>query len=87
MAMEDAALNMDKVDKERVGIILGTGIGGIETLEDQFEVLLKKGPGRVSPFLVPMMIANMAAGQLSILTGAKGINEAIVTALRQEPML
>jgi 3-oxoacyl-[acyl-carrier-protein] synthase II len=80
MAMEDAALNMDKVDKERVGIILGTGIGGIETLEDQFEVLLKKGPGRVSPFLVPMMIANMAAGQLSILTGAKGINEAIVTA-------
>ena len=80
MAIKDAGLNLDKIDKERLGIVLGTGIGGIGTLEEQFEVIMQKGPGRVSPFLVPMMIANMAAGQLSILIGAKGINTTIVTA-------
>ena len=80
MAIKDAELNLDKIDKERFGIVLGTGIGGIETLEEQFGVMMQKGPGRVSPFLVPMMIANMAAGQLSILVGAKGINTTVVTA-------
>jgi len=80
MAVQNAELNLDKLNKERFGIILGTGIGGIETLEEQFGVLIQKGPGRISPFLVPMMIANMAAGQLAILVGAKGINATVVTA-------
>lgn len=80
MAIKDAQLDLDKIDKERFGIILGSGIGGIQTLEEQFEVLMQKGPGRISPFLVPMMIANIAAGQLAIMVGAKGVNFTVVTA-------
>jgi len=56
---------------------MGTGIGGLETLEHQTNILLTKGPNRVSPFFVPMMIANMAAGQVSIAVGAKGINTTV----------
>lgn len=80
MAVKDAQLNLKKIDSLRFGVIIGTGIGGLETLENQEKILLEKGPGRVSPFLVPMMIANMAAGQISIAMGAKGINSTIVTA-------
>lgn len=80
MALEDANLDLNSVNKERMGVILGSGIGGIEILEEQHSVLLTKGPDKISPFLIPMMIANMAAGQISILFGAKGINETIVTA-------
>jgi len=79
-AIEDAKLNLNDLNKERFGVILGTGIGGIEILENQVNVFHNKGPSRVSPFLIPMMIANMAAGQISIDTGAKGINFTIVTA-------
>lgn len=79
-AIEDAKLDLDDLNKERFGVILGTGIGGIEILENQVNVFYNKGPSRVSPFLIPMMIANMAAGQISIDTGAKGINFTIVTA-------
>jgi len=80
MAADQAALDVSKVNPERFGVIMGTGIGGIETLEDQANVINTKGPGRVSPFFVPMMIGNMAAGQISIAFGAKGINTTIVTA-------
>jgi len=80
MAVKDAELNMEKVDPLRVGVIIGTGIGGLETLEAQGRVLIEKGPSRISPLLVPMMIANMAAGQISIALGAKGINSTVVTA-------
>ncbi|WP_028307377.1 beta-ketoacyl-ACP synthase II [Desulfitibacter alkalitolerans] len=80
MAMEDAGLSNANVDCERVGVILGTGIGGTNTFEDQHRVLGTKGPGRVSPFFVPMMIANMAAGHISIAVGAKGINYTVITA-------
>jgi 3-oxoacyl-[acyl-carrier-protein] synthase II len=80
IAIEDAALDMETIDKERVGVILGTGIGGLQVLEDQHSVLVNKGPERVSPFFIPMMIANMAAGQIAIMTGAKGMNETVVTA-------
>lgn len=79
-AIEQAELNLDEIDKERLGVILGTGIGGIETLENQVNVFYSKGPSRISPFMIPMMIANMAAGQISIDTGAKGTNFTIVTA-------
>jgi len=80
MALKQAELKLDKVDPERFGVVLGTGIGGVETFENQAGILLTKGPGRISPFFVPMMIANMAAGQISIAFGAKGINMTVVTA-------
>lgn len=80
MALEDANLEVNEENAEDVGVIVASGIGGIETLEQQHKVLLEKGPGRVSPFLIPMMILNMVAGQISIVTGAKGPNSTIVTA-------
>ncbi|NLY60580.1 MAG: beta-ketoacyl-ACP synthase II [Clostridiales bacterium] len=79
-AMENANLDTEKLDKERFGVILGSGIGGLETMENQAKVLFSRGPNRISPFLVPMMIVNMAAGQISIAVGAKGINTTVVTA-------
>lgn len=80
MAIEDSGLKTDELDSDRFGVILGCGIGGMETMEDQFGTLFSKGPKRVSPFFIPMMIGNMAAGQISMLYNAKGINETIVTA-------
>jgi 3-oxoacyl-[acyl-carrier-protein] synthase II len=79
-AVEASGIDLEKVDKYRFGVIVGSGIGGIETLEGQHEVLLNKGPGRVSPFFIPMMIANMASGRIAIQYGAKGFNECVVTA-------
>ncbi|QAY65571.1 beta-ketoacyl-ACP synthase II [Paenibacillus protaetiae] len=80
-AIADAKLEVGaNVDAERVGVIVGSGIGGLGTWEEQFSLLTQKGPKRVSPFFIPMMIANMASGQVSMLTGAKGPNTAIVSA-------
>ncbi|MZQ75986.1 MAG: beta-ketoacyl-ACP synthase II [Peptoclostridium sp.] len=78
MAYEDAGIK--EVNAERMGVIIGSGIGGIETMEEQHTKLMEKGPGRVSPFLIPMMISNMAAGQVAIILGAKGPNTCVVTA-------
>ena len=82
MAMEDAGLSADNgaYDPNRVGVVLGTGLGGLVTLEKNHKVLLEKGPGRISPFLIPMMIANMAPGQIAIAANAKGPNLCVVTA-------
>ncbi|MDD7793629.1 beta-ketoacyl-ACP synthase II [Clostridium sp. 'White wine YQ'] len=80
MAIEDSKLDLENVNKERLGVIVGSGIGGIETLENQYNTLIEKGPGRVSPFLVPMMISNMASGLIAIRFGAKGFVECTVTA-------
>lgn len=80
MAVEESKLDFGKINMERVGVIIGTGIGGIETLENQHKVLLEKGPGRISAFFVPMMIPNMASGLIAIKFGAKGFNECVVTA-------
>ena len=80
-ALDDAKLNIrEHMDPERVGVYVGSGIGGLGTWEDQHSLLLDKGPKRVSPFFIPMMIANMGSGQISILTGAKGPNSTVVTA-------
>jgi 3-oxoacyl-[acyl-carrier-protein] synthase II len=79
MAVQDAALEGALVP-ERSGVVMGTGIGGMETFEREFRVLAEKGPGRVSPFLIPMMIANMAAGHVSIDLGLKGPINTVVTA-------
>lgn len=80
MAVEDANLTINEENAPRIGVWVGSGIGGMETYEDQYRTLLEKGPRRVSPFFVPMMIPDMAAGQVSIATGAKGINSCSVTA-------
>ena len=80
LALEDAGISVTEQNAERVGVVIGSGIGGLQTLEDQVRILVEKGPGRVSPFLVPMMIGNMASGHVSILTGAKGPNSCTTTA-------
>jgi 3-oxoacyl-[acyl-carrier-protein] synthase II len=79
-AIHHAGLLGDGIDKERVGVVIGSGIGGMETLEDQHRALVEKGPGRVSPFFIPMMIIDMAAGQVSIQYGLKGPNFGTVSA-------
>ncbi|WP_372632881.1 beta-ketoacyl-ACP synthase II [Cohnella sp.] len=81
LAIEDAGLAIgENADPERVGVIVGSGIGGLGTWEEQHTTLMEKGPRRVSPFFIPMMIANMASGQISMITGAKGPNTAAVSA-------
>ena len=80
MAVEDAGLKTDRVDASRFGVLVGSGIGGIETLLDNYETLRTKGPDRVSPFFVPMIIINMASGVISMRFGAKGPNSSVVTA-------
>ncbi|QDH22821.1 beta-ketoacyl-ACP synthase II [Saccharibacillus brassicae] len=80
-ALQDSGLKIgDTVEAERIGVIVGSGIGGLGTWEDQFTTLLQKGPKRVSPFFIPMMIANMGSGDVSIKLGAKGPNTSVVTA-------
>ena len=79
-AVAHSGLDMAAVDPERVGVIFGSGIGGIGTMEDQHTVLMEKGPDRISPFFVPMMICDMAAGMISMKLGAKGPNYATVSA-------
>ena len=79
-AASHAALDMETVAPERVGVIWGSGIGGIQTHEQQHTILMEKGPRRVSPFYVPMMISDMAAGVISMELGAKGPNYATVSA-------
>lgn len=80
MAVEDAKLDINDSNATRIGVWIGSGIGGLETLETQHEIFLNRGAKRVSPFFVPMMIPDMAAGQVSIKIGAKGINSCTVTA-------
>lgn len=80
MAVQDANLTIDETNAERVGVWVGSGIGGMQTYEEQLRKFMDKGSRRVSPFFVPMMIPDMAAGQVSIQLGAKGINSCTVTA-------
>ncbi|AGX43533.1 beta-ketoacyl-ACP synthase II [Clostridium saccharobutylicum] len=80
MAIENSKLDLESINKERVGVIIGTGVGGIETMLGQHKDFLEKGYRRVSPFLVPMMIPNMASGVIAIKYGFKGFNECTVTA-------
>ena len=80
MAVESSGLAIDGSNAERVGVLVGSGIGGISTLEQQHTVLMERGPGRISPFFVPMMIVNMATGMISMRFGAKGPSNSTVTA-------
>ena len=79
-AIEDAALDMEKEDPYRVGVSVGSGIGALQTMEKEHTKLLEKGPSRISPLMVPMMICNMAAGNVSIQFGLKGKSINVVTA-------
>ncbi len=79
-ALQDAQFVINDLNSEQVGILIGSGVGGIRIMEEQQEILLTKGPDRCSPFMVPMMISNMASGQAAIHTGAKGPNSCTVTA-------
>ncbi|NJK37975.1 MAG: beta-ketoacyl-ACP synthase II [Oscillatoriales cyanobacterium RM2_1_1] len=79
-AIADSGFVINDLNAEQVGVIIGTGIGGLKVLEDQHEVYLNRGPDRCSPFMIPTMIANMAAGLTAIHTGAKGPNSCTVTA-------
>ena len=79
-ALAHAGFTVDESNRDRVGILIGTGIGGIGTLLEQAEVLRERGPERVSPFLVPMMISDSAAGMIAIRVGARGPNMAVATA-------
>lgn len=80
MAVADAKLEITEENAPRVGVWVGSGIGGMETFETQYKIFLERGYRRVSPFFVPMMIPDMAAGQVSIYLGAKGVNSCTVTA-------
>lgn len=80
MAIKDSGLDLESVDKEKFGIYIGSGEGGIGTIADNFDTLFAKGPARISPFMVPMMLINMPAAYIAIRCGAKGPNMAVVTA-------
>ena len=79
-AMRRSRLDPDAADRDRIGVVIGSGIGGMETFEQQHRILLEKGPGRVSPFFVPMMISDMAAGHVSLQFGLRGPNFGTVSA-------
>jgi 3-oxoacyl-[acyl-carrier-protein] synthase II len=79
-AMTDCGVDLEKVDRNRFGVIVSSGIGGLKTLEDQHSILISKGPSRVSPFTIPMLISNMGGGLISMEFGLKGPNLCIVTA-------
>lgn len=79
-AVRDSGIDMDSEDKDRLGVIVGSGIGGLQTLESENQKLLEKGPGRVSPLFIPMVIGNIAAGHIAIRFGAKGLCSSVVTA-------
>lgn len=80
LAVEDSGLSIDDSNAERVGVIIGSGIGGLPLIEKVHSIMLEKGPSRISPFFIPGLIANMAAGQVSIRFGAKGPNSSPCTA-------
>ncbi|MGL4533746.1 MAG: beta-ketoacyl-ACP synthase II [Fusobacteriaceae bacterium] len=80
MALEDSGLIIDETNRERVGVIVSSGIGGMEVFEEQHKTMLEKGVKRISPFTIPAMISNMAAGNVAIYLGAQGPNKAVVTA-------
>ncbi|MDH5543435.1 MAG: beta-ketoacyl-ACP synthase II [Nitrospinota bacterium] len=83
MAVEDASLKIGEgssISAERVGVIIGSGIGGLPAIEYYHSVVLEKGPRKISPFFIPMVINNMAAGHVSMMTGAKGPNSCVTTA-------
>jgi 3-oxoacyl-[acyl-carrier-protein] synthase II len=79
-AIDDSGIDVSKEDPYRIGVIVGSGIGSLRIIEEEHKVILEKGPSRITPFLIPMLIVNMAAGHISIMIGVKGPNLCITTA-------
>lgn len=79
-AISDAVLDIDKEDKDRIGVLVGSGIGSLSIIEEEHKVLLSKGPSKITPFLIPMLIVNEAAGQVAIIYGLRGPNSCVATA-------
>jgi len=79
-ALADSGMDLSKENRDRVGVLIGSGIGGLKVIEEQHNVLLQKGAGRLSPFLIPMLIVNMAPGQVAIQLGLRGPNSCVATA-------
>jgi len=79
-AIADSGLDLNAIDLNRAGVLVGSGIGGLATFEEQHSIYLEKGPSRISPFMIPMLIVNMAAGEISIAIGFKGPNLCVATA-------
>ncbi|SHJ56371.1 3-oxoacyl-[acyl-carrier-protein] synthase II [Dethiosulfatibacter aminovorans DSM 17477] len=80
MAIDDSGLDLEKIDSEKIGVVIGSGVGGINTIETEIEKLHKRGPSKVSPFFIPMIISNMASGLVAIRFEAKGVNLSVVSA-------
>ena len=78
-AVKDSKLDISKEDPYRVGVIVGSGAGGFDTFEKQHKIIIERGPTKCSPFTIPMLISNMAAGRVSMRHGAKGVNKAVTT--------
>ncbi|MFA6358114.1 MAG: beta-ketoacyl-ACP synthase II [Candidatus Omnitrophota bacterium] len=79
-AIESSGLDLSKEDRNRIGVIIGSGIGSLHTIEEEHKILLNKGPSRLSPFLIPMLIVNEASGLVAIMHGLKGPNSCVATA-------
>ncbi|MCM8796188.1 MAG: beta-ketoacyl-[acyl-carrier-protein] synthase II, partial [Candidatus Omnitrophica bacterium] len=79
-AIAAAGLDLDKENQERIGVLIGSGIGGLQAIEEEHKVLLSQGPGKISPFLIPRLIVNEASGQVAINFGLKGPNTCVATA-------
>ncbi len=79
-AFSDSGLDLEKEDRERIGVLIGSGIGSLFTIEEEHKVMLSKGPSKMSPFLIPMLIVNAASGQVGIMFGLKGPNSCVATA-------
>ncbi|HTZ11807.1 MAG TPA: beta-ketoacyl-ACP synthase II, partial [Candidatus Margulisiibacteriota bacterium] len=79
-AVKDSGLDLDKENRERIGVVVGSGIGSLRIIEEEHSVVLKSGPGRITPFLIPMLIVNEAAGQIGITYGLQGPNMCVTTA-------
>ena len=79
-AIEDSGLSLDKENRDNIGVIIGSGIGSLHTIEVEHKIFLSKGPSRLSPFLIPMLIVNSASGQVAIHFGLRGPNSAVATA-------
>ena len=80
MALDDSGIDLEKIDRERAGVLIGSGVGGMTSIEEQHLIFLEKGPRRLSPFFIPMLIINMASGMVAMNYGFKGPNSAVSTA-------
>jgi len=80
MAVEDAGLEVDRINRSRAGVLIGSGVGGLKSLQDQHQILLDRGPQRVSPFVIPQIITNIISGHVAIRYGLTGPNFCVVSA-------